>query len=82
MNRKIKKIEAKHFTLICLFDTNETITYDMTNIVMESGSMLLPLRDEVFLKKVFLESGTPTWPNGYDVYPDTIYRQGGRITAA
>ena len=66
----------------CLFDTDETIIFDMTDLVKESGSMILPLREESFFKKVFLESGTPTWPNGYDVCPDTIYRQGEKTTAA
>ncbi len=82
MNRKIKKLETKKFTLICLFDTDETIIFDMTDLVKESGSMILPLREEAFFKKVFLESGTPTWPNGYDVCPDTIYKTGGKKTAA
>lgn len=82
MNRKIKKIETKNFTLICLFDTNETVIFDMTDIMQQSGSMIEPLRDNSFFKKVFLESGAPTWPNGFDLCPDMIYQQGGKKTAA
>lgn len=82
MNRKIKKIETKDFTLVCLFDTNETVFFDMTDIIKQSGPMIEPLRDHTFFRKVFLESGAPTWPNGFDLCPDVIYHQGGKMTAA
>lgn len=36
------------------------------------GSMVLPLREEAFFARVFLEMGTPTWPNGCDVDPSRL----------
>jgi len=38
-----------------------------------SGPMLEPLRKITFFKKVFLEMGVTTWPNGFDICADLIY---------
>ncbi len=37
--------------------------------------MLEPLRDPSFFARVFVESGTPTWPNGYDLDPSALYER-------
>ncbi|WP_454717916.1 hypothetical protein [Caulobacter segnis] len=34
--------------------------------------MALPLHDEAFFARVFLEMGAPAWPNGYDADPSYI----------
>ena len=41
----------------------------------EPGSMLLPLRDEAYFARVFLEFGAPTWPNGFDIAPEWLRRE-------
>ena len=41
--------------------------------------MLKPFKEEKFFKKVFLEMGTPTWPNGYDICADLIYKEGANV---
>jgi hypothetical protein len=41
--------------------------------------MLEPLRSVDYFKKVFLEMGVPTWPNGYDVCADVIFRDGKSV---
>ena len=43
--------------------------YDFSGIVGEAGPMVEPLRDPAYFARVFLDSGAPTWPNGYDVAP-------------
>jgi hypothetical protein len=37
--------------------------------------MLEPLRDEMFFKKVYLDHGAPTWPNGFDIAPEWLRRE-------
>lgn len=31
-----------------------------------------PLLDEAFFAQVFLDRGVLTWPNGFDLHPDTL----------
>lgn len=45
---------------------------DLSEIARSTGSMARPLADEAFFAQVFLEMGTPTWPNGYDADPTNI----------
>jgi hypothetical protein len=49
--------------------------YDFAALVNESGPMIEPLRDVDYFKRVFLEFGAPTWPNGFDVAPEWLHRE-------
>lgn len=49
--------------------------YDFAALVNESGPMIEPLRDVGYFKRVFLEFGAPTWPNGFDVAPEWLHRE-------
>jgi hypothetical protein len=75
----MQAVAAKGFTLICHFSGGEIVEYDMSDIRSEAGSIAAPLKKPSFFSKVFIESGTPTWPNGYDVSSELIYREGKRI---
>jgi Protein of unknown function (DUF2442) len=48
---------------------------DFTDILAEGGAMVEPLRDPTMFKRVFLEFGAPTWPNGFDVDAIALYRE-------
>jgi hypothetical protein len=48
---------------------------DFAALVNEPGPMVEPLRDPAYFKRVFLEHGSPTWPNGFDVAPAWLYRE-------
>ena len=37
--------------------------------------MLVPLCDERYFERVFLECGAPTWPNGFDIAPEWLRRE-------
>lgn len=63
----------KGHQLECTFSTGETVVYDMGYVLETSAPMLDPLKDESFFHQVFLESGAPVWPNGYDLCPDAIW---------
>ena len=49
--------------------------YDFARMVSEPGPMVEPLRDPAYFKRVFLENGAPTWPNGFDVAPEWLRRE-------
>jgi hypothetical protein len=49
--------------------------YDFDLLMREGGPMAEPLRDPDYFKRVFLEFGAPTWPNGFDVSPDWLHRE-------
>jgi len=75
--RTITKVEAsRDFQLVCTFDNGVTKTFDVRPLFKKGGPMIAPLRNFSFFKKVFLEMGTPTWPNGFDLCCDVIYQQG------
>ncbi|WP_236627727.1 DUF2442 domain-containing protein [Caulobacter sp. B11] len=48
---------------------------DLSDWVLSGGPMVQPLADETFFAKVFLEMGTPTWPNGCDADPTNMRMQ-------
>ena len=82
MIHKIVHIEVKGFELICTYGRGEIVFFDMSDIPSRMGSMVQPLKDIEFFSKVFLESGAPTWPNGYDLCPEMIFREGKHLTPA
>jgi hypothetical protein len=45
---------------------------DFADVVAAGGPMLDPLRDSQYFARVFVEFGTPTWPNGYDLAPNAL----------
>jgi hypothetical protein len=48
---------------------------DFAKLVNETGPMVEPLRDVAYFKRVFLEFGAPTWPNGFDVAPGWLHAE-------
>ncbi len=71
---KIKKVEpTSNFELICKFDNDAVKQYDVKPFFEKTGPMLEPLRRIAYSKRVFLEMGVPTWPNGFDICADPIF---------
>ena len=72
----VKAVRVKALTgyrLDIAFSDGTTGVSDISDFVTGlDGSMVLPLRDETFFAKVFLEMGVPTWPNGCDVDPSRL----------
>ena len=50
-------------------DTNREIDF----LPMLAGRLFSPLKDPSLFKKVRLENGFLTWPNGADISSDTLY---------
>ena len=78
--RKIISIKAFDYYLICILDDGTTYKYDMSFVLQRTGDMISPLRDLNFFKKVFIETGSLTWPNGYDIHANTVAREGQKIS--
>ncbi len=78
--RKVISVKAFDHYLICDLDDGNTYKYDMSFILQRTGEMVLPLKDLVFFKRVFIESGALAWPNGYDIHANTVLRDGQKIS--
>jgi len=46
---------------------------DLSDVLSKGGPMVEPLRDPAYFNRVFLEMGAPTWPNGFDLDPISLY---------
>jgi hypothetical protein len=57
------------------FSNGQEGVRDFTDILEEGGVMVEPLRDPAMFKRVFLEFGAPSWPNGFDIDPIALYRE-------
>ena len=65
---KILKVERLGgFRLRLRFSDGTVGERDFSDIVAESGPMVAPLSNRKFFAKVFLQLGTLTWPNGFDL---------------
>ena len=49
--------------------------HDLHYLMERGGGMIDPLREPAFFRRVFLEAGAPTWPNGFDLAPEAIRRR-------
>jgi hypothetical protein len=76
MLTKITRLERiGGFRLRVRFNDGTEGHHDFTAMVRETGPMLVPLRDETYFARVFLEFGAPTWPNGFDIAPEWLRRE-------
>lgn len=57
------------------FSDGSTGERDFSDIVAEGGPMIGPLRDPAYFKRVFLDFGAPTWPNGFDLAPWALHQE-------
>lgn len=68
---KIVKVEPiDGFRLRMHFSDGTEGERDFSDMIREGGPMVEPLKDRAFFARVFIELGTLTWPNGFDL--DTI----------
>jgi len=60
------------FRLRVRFNDGSEGVHDFAAMVSKPDSIVWPLRDEAYFARVFLESGVPTWPNGFDIAPEGL----------
>ena len=63
------------FRLRIEFNDGSAGVHDFSAMVREPGPMLVPLREEAYFARVFLEFGALTWPNGFDIAPEWLHRE-------
>lgn len=49
--------------------------WDGSELVAHSGSLLVPLRSEVYFARAFLDAGAVCWPNGLELSAATLQDQ-------
>ncbi len=62
---KIKKLGG--FRLRLYFSDGTEGEWDFANMTAEGGTMIQPLKSPKYFTRVFLQLGTLTWPNGFDL---------------
>jgi hypothetical protein len=80
--KKIIRVEAFEHYLECEIDNGDIFRFDMSYVLSSEGEMIQHLKDLSFFKKVFIELGAITWPNGYDIHADTVIADGELIKSA
>lgn len=78
MIEMIKVMEARALDdrrLWVRFSNGREGVRDFADIFAEGGVMVEPLRDPAMFRRVFLEFGAPSWPNGFDLDPIALYRE-------
>jgi hypothetical protein len=48
---------------------------DLSDVIAKGGVMVDPLKSKDYFERVFLDMGAPTWPNGFDIAPDWLWRE-------
>jgi hypothetical protein len=48
---------------------------DLSDVIAEGGLMVEPLKSKEYFDRVFVDLGAPTWPNGFDIAPDWLWRE-------
>lgn len=70
---KVVEISAIHpYRLKVRFSDGAGGVHDYSALVNETGPMIEPLRDPDYFARVFLDYGAPTWPNSFDMCPDSL----------
>ena len=66
----INVISVEYNDAFCLrvrFSNGASGVHDFAGMVAEPGDMTEPLRDPAVFKRVYVEMGVLTWPNGFDL---------------
>lgn len=66
----VKVLEARALDgrrLWIRFSNGKQGVHDFSDMLAEGGVMVEPLRDPAMFRRVFLEFGALTWPNGFDL---------------
>jgi hypothetical protein len=61
------------FRLRVGFSDGSVGVHDFSPTVSREGEMVRPLKDPAFFRRVFVELGGLTWPNGFDLDPIALH---------
>ena len=81
----IKLTEVRYqgeFQVALRFSDGKEGIFDGRELLKRGGSLLEPLRDEAFFKRVFIDAGALSWPNGLELSPARLHETCRALTAA
>ncbi|MFM9943439.1 MAG: DUF2442 domain-containing protein [Hyphomicrobiaceae bacterium] len=73
-----KVIEIKAiapFSIRVRFNDGRAGVHDCSADIAGEGPIVKALQEPAYFARVFLEAGSPTWPNGFDMCPDWLRMQ-------
>ena len=71
---KVRKAKVLgDFRLAVEFSDDTVGERDFSFLRTRSGPMVDPLKDPAYFRRVFVEDGVLTWPNGYDWDPIALH---------
>ncbi len=71
--RKVEKLGG--YRLRLFFSNGDVGEHDFSDLVSKTGEMVVPLKDEAYFARVFVDFGAPTWPNGFDLAPYALHAE-------
>ena len=84
MNKCLTVKATSHNTIRCTMNDGRILDYVVSDLEHFATELIRPLKDPRYFRRVFLDAGAPTWPNGYDICPDYLSQAGkfvGRVKA-
>ena len=72
----IKIIKARYvgnFQVELNFSDGQAGLFDGRTLLQRNGSLLEPLRQESYFRRVFIDAGALCWPNGLELSPAKLY---------
>jgi Protein of unknown function (DUF2442) len=63
----------KNFQVALVFSDGKEGVFDGRTLLARSGSLLEPLRNEDYFRRVFVDAGALCWPNGLELSPARLY---------
>lgn len=72
----IKLIEARYqsdFQVELSFSDGKKGIFDGRSLLERSGPLIEPLRDEAYFKRLFIDAGALSWPNGLELSPARLH---------
>lgn len=81
----IKVIEARYlgaFQVALTFSNGQEGIFDGNMLLQHRGSLIDPLRSEDYFKRLFIDAGALSWPNGLELSPARLYTLSKALEAA
>lgn len=63
------------FKIALEFSTGSLGVFDGGKLLAREGALLVPLRDEAFFRRFYIDAGALAWPNGLELSPARLYEQ-------
>lgn len=58
-----------------IFTDGRTGVWDLSDLLGQGGPMVEPLRKPEMFRRVFVQCGVPTWPNGFDLDAISLHQE-------